>query len=62
MTSDHYKLNEKIDAKGNLYVQVEKGMYDLAQAGKIANKLLEQRLKDFACTQLTITPRFWKHN
>ena len=41
--------------KENLYVRVEKGMYGLPQAGKIANKLLEERLKDFGYKQSTVT-------
>ena len=47
---DHYNLKDKVDEKGNLYVRVEKGMYGLPQAGKIANKLLEKRLKKFGYT------------
>ena len=38
---DHYKLKEKVDTKGNLYVQVEKSVYRLLQVAKIANKLSE---------------------
>ena len=59
---DHYNLKDKVDEKGNLYVRVEKGMYGLPQAGKIANKLLEKRLKKFGYTQSTVTPGFWKHD
>ena len=59
---DHYNLKDKVDEKGNLCVRVEKGMYGLPQAGKIANKLLEKRLKKFGYTQSTVTPGFWKHD
>ena len=58
---DHYKLKDKVDEKGNLYIRVEKGMYGLPQAGKIANELLEERLKQFEYEQSTVTPGFWKH-
>merc|ERR1712115_330883 len=58
---DHYKLKDKVDEKGNLYIHVEKGMYGLPQASKIANKLLEERLKQFDYEQSTVTPGFWKH-
>ena len=40
----HYKLNEKVDTKGNVYVRVDKGIYGLPQAGLIAQKLLKKRL------------------
>lgn len=59
--SDHYNLKDKVDTKRNLYIRVEKDMYSLTQAGKIANKLSEKRLKKFGYTQLTVVPDFWKH-
>ena len=58
---DHYKLKEKVDEKGNLYVRVEKGMYGLPQAGVLANKLLEERLYEFGYRQSDTTPGFRKH-
>ena len=58
---DHYKLKEKVDEKGNLYVRVEKGMYGLPQAGVLANKLLGERLCEFGYRQSDTTPGFWKH-
>ena len=41
---EHYKLKDKVDVKGNLYVKCVKGMYGLPHAGIIAQKLLEERI------------------
>ena len=38
---NHYKLLEKVDAKCNIYVRVEKSMQGLSKAGKILNQLLK---------------------
>ena len=57
----HYQLNKKVDANGYLYVRVEKGMYGLPQAGKIAQKLLEEQLADEDYHQSTTTPEYWTH-
>jgi hypothetical protein len=37
-----YKLSEKADSDGNVYIEVHKGMYGLPQAGILAQKLLKQ--------------------
>ena len=57
-----YKVMEMVDAKGNLNVRVEKVMYELPQAGNIANKLLEEKLKDFGYRQSIVTPGYWKYD
>ena len=41
---ERYKLQEKVDANGFLFIRVERGMYGLPHAGIIAQKLLEERL------------------
>ena len=33
---EHYKLKDKVDTKGNLYIRVARGMYGLPYAGIIA--------------------------
>eukprot|EP00804_Cyclotella_cryptica_P008215 CCRYP_015150-RB/>CCRYP_015150-RB protein AED:0.19 eAED:0.17 QI:0/0/0/1/0/0/2/0/720 len=47
---------------GYVYVRIQKGMYELPQAGIIAQQLLEKRLVAEGYHQSTITPGFWKHN
>ena len=37
-----YNLKEKATADGSVYVDIQKGMYVLPQAGLIANKLLKK--------------------
>ena len=59
---DHYNLNAKVDEKNCVYVRVEKGMYGLPQAGKIAQELLEKRLRKHHYHQSQTTPGFWKHD
>ena len=44
-----------------MYVEVQKGMYGLPQAGLLAQILLEERLKKHGYEQSKITPVFWKH-
>ncbi len=42
---DEYKLTNKVDQKGNVHCEVQRGMYALPQAGIITQDLLEERLK-----------------
>ena len=58
---EHYKLKDKVDAKGNLYVKCMKGMYGLPHVGIIAQRLLEERLNKAGYHQSDRTPGFWKH-
>ena len=46
---------------GYVYVQINKGMYGLPQAGKLANQLLAKRLAKHGYFQCPYTPGFWKH-
>ena len=41
---NEYKLREKVNKVGMVYIEVTKGMHGLPQTGLLANKLLEQRL------------------
>ena len=43
---EHYKLNDKVDAKGFVYVKCVKGMYGLPHAVIIARRPLEERMAD----------------
>ena len=58
---EEYKLKDKVDSKGYVYVEVRRGMYGLPHAGLIAQQLLEQRLQKHGYEQSKITPGFWKH-
>ena len=57
----HYKLKDKVDAKGNVYVECVRGMHKLPHAGIITQQLLESRLNHHGYYQSRITPEFWKH-
>ena len=37
-------LKEKVHLDSSVYIQIQKGMYGLPQAGMLANKLLKRRL------------------
>ena len=39
-----YNLKEKVHTDGYVYIEIQKGMYGLPQAGMLANKLLKRRL------------------
>jgi len=58
---EHYKLREKVDKKGTLYVKCSKGMYGLPHAGIIAQNLLTERLEAAGYYQSDKTPGFWRH-
>ena len=40
---EHYGLNDKV-LDGYVYMEIQKSMYGLPQAGILANKLLKERL------------------
>jgi hypothetical protein len=40
----HYHLTDQATPVGYVYCKIQKGMYDLPQAGMIAQQLLEKRL------------------
>jgi hypothetical protein len=46
---------------GHAYIEVQKCMYDLPQAGIIANQLLARRLAIHGYHQTKLTPRLWRH-
>ena len=57
-----YKLQEKVDDKGFVYVKCVCRMYGLPHAGIIAQKLLKERLKNHGYRQSDKTPSFRKHD
>ena len=47
---------------GCVYVKIQKGMYGLHQAGRIANAQLQDVLALFGFHPVQIIPGFWRHN
>ena len=56
-----YKLKEKAEANGSVYVQANRGMYGLPQSELLANELLETRLNKGGYHQSKLVPGLWKH-
>ena len=56
-----HDLRSKATADGYVYVQINKGMYGLPNAGLIAHELLTKRLHAAGYFQSKLTPGFWKH-
>jgi len=56
-----YNLH-KIVHDGYIYIQIEKGMYGLPQAGKIANDELQRHLLPFGYKPCPRTPGLWRHS
>jgi hypothetical protein len=44
-----------------VYIEVQKGMYGLPQAGILANQLLARRLAIHGYHQTKVTPGIWRH-
>ena len=57
---ENYELRAK-EEDGQFYVEIRKGMYGLSQAGILAQKLLEKRLKKKGYYQSMYTPGLWLH-
>ncbi|MCP4748318.1 MAG: hypothetical protein GY874_19600, partial [Desulfobacteraceae bacterium] len=57
---DANNLKEKAK-HGFVYMEINKGMYGLPQAGILANKLLKKRLAKHGYFELPHTPGLWKH-
>ena len=57
---DMYDLTTKVK-NGYVYIEIQKGMYGLPQAGILANKLLKQRLAKHGYNEMKHTPGIFKH-
>lgn len=57
----HYKLDKIADKDGYVYIEINKGMYGLPQAGILANKLLAKRLAPHGYYQSPYTRGLWLH-
>ena len=58
--AEKYNLRD-LAADSWVYIKIVKGMYGLPQAGKIANDLLQKRLKEHGYHQCQFTPGLYKH-
>ena len=59
---DLYVLNKIVEDDRNVYINIQKGMYGLPQAGILAQQQqLEQWLNEHGYQQSALTPGLWKH-
>ena len=56
-----YNLKHKVHSDGVVYIEIQKGMYGLPQAGMLANKLLKCRLAQHRYYEVRHTPGYWRH-
>jgi hypothetical protein len=59
---DQYKLKDKVNQHGMVFVVVTKGMYGLPQSGLLANKLLAKCLNQHGYFQSKLVPGIWHHH
>ena len=60
---DEYGLTEDhFDAKGYIYVEVQKGMYGLKEASILAFEQLRDHLLPHGYSPMPFTPGVWRHN
>jgi hypothetical protein len=57
---DQYNLIPLV-SDGHVYIEVQKGMFGLPQAGILYNKLLARRLTIHGYHQTKFTPCLWQH-
>jgi hypothetical protein len=58
---EKYKLMDK-EKHGKVYIRIDKGMYGLPQAGRLANNLLVKRLAPHGYRPCEHTHGLWRHN
>jgi hypothetical protein len=56
-----YNLRDKVSNDGYIYVEIQKGMYGLPQAGILAQELLEKQLNKHGYLQSKAVPGLWTH-
>ena len=57
-----YKLKEKTDTKGAVYIVSNRGMYGLPQSRLLDNELLEKRLNRRGYQKIKFVPGLWEQN
>jgi hypothetical protein len=60
-TIDKYDLKELAQG-GKVYIEIQKGMYGLPQAGILTNELLQRNLSKDGCRPTTHTHGLWTHH
>ena len=48
-------------SNGHVYIEIQKGMYGLPQAGILAQELLEKQLNKHGYSQIKVVPGLWTH-
>ena len=56
-----YNLRKKVTSDGYVYIEIQKGMYGLPQAGILAQALLQKRLNEHGYSQSRSVPGLWTH-
>ena len=59
---DQYNLLDIVTPDGWVYIEIQRGMYGLKQAGIIANEQLQTHLAKYGYHPTPRTPGLWKHN
>ncbi len=57
-----YLLQDKVDSKGYIFIEVQKGMYGLPQVGFLEQNLLEKCLNKHRYFQNKAVPGLWTHD
>jgi hypothetical protein len=58
---EEYNLRDIVDADGYVYIEIQRGMYGLPQAGLLANRLLQKKLAKYGYYQCRHTAGLWEH-
>jgi hypothetical protein len=56
-----YNLCNKVSNDGHIYLEIQKEMYGLPQAGILAQELLEKQLNEHGYSQNKAVPGLWTH-
>ena len=59
-TIDQYKLQENAQ-NGQVYLEVQKAIYGIQQAGALANKQLKKLIAPDGYYEVAHTPGLWRH-
>ena len=57
-----YKLRDIADKNGSVYIEANRVMYGLPQAGLLANEILEKILNKRGYQHNKLVPSFWTHD
>ena len=57
----HYKLENLVHTDGYVYIEIQKGMPGLKQAGKIVKERLTKHLANYGYFPCARTPALWRH-